>query len=345
MHAIVLYYNDKKIVDKLRRVLSNQLDDFTPIELLAYEYLIEDNGPNLLAEQLRHNKMPVEKAPTYLLLQLSMFTYPYFEDVMKEYFGVYSKFTIDNDFGLEVALSAYNKTRFNKILLPEIILRISKEFVGENTKAYFIKVCKLLIGDPNDYSLWQDHTLSNVEKGALMKARHIIRCWMFEKAIERVFDGAKGDYHAERSKFWKQYAKRLLEYNKDAQINTFFRVYTSESEKFQYLKFLGWNNFYRLYRQSETVVIMRFGVYTIVEFLSGGCMYVYKEVPYEPTCSYNLVWPKTTIYDADYFKRTNTKMFHDDVFRGYILNDFKVEHRGDWMHVFRHLLTKLGIRP
>ena len=266
MHAIVLYYNDKKIVDKLRRVLSNQLDDFTPIELLAYEYLIEDNGPNLLAEQLRHNKMPVEKAPTYLLLQLSMFTYPYFEDVMKEYFGVYSKFTIDNDFGLEVALSAYNKTRFNKILLPEIILRISKEFVGENTKAYFIKVCKLLIGDPNDYSLWQDHTLSNVEKGALMKARHIIRCWMFEKAIERVFDGAKGDYHAERSKFWKQYAKRLLEYNKDAQINTFFRVYTSESEKFQYLKFLGWNNFYRLYRQSETVVIMRFGVYTIVEF-------------------------------------------------------------------------------
>lgn len=346
MHAIVLYYNDKKIVGKLRNLLSNQLDDFTPVELLAYEYLIDNKGPSLLAEQLRRNKILVEKAPTYLLLQKSMFSYPYFEEVMKEFFRVYSKFTIDDDFGLKVALQAYNKVRFNKILLPKIIIRISKDFVGDNTKAYFIKLCKHLIGEPNDHSLWQDHTLDNSEKSALTQARHIIRCWMFEKAIERVFEGAKGDYHAERSKFWKRYAKRLLEHNKDAPITSFFRVYTSELEKLQYLKFLGWNNFYRLYQQAETVVIMRFGIYTIVEFLSGGCMYVYKHSPSNSACAYNFVWYKTAVYNTDDFKYTNTEMLHDDIYHGnYTPDNFKVAHRGDWTLVYRHLLTKLGIRP
>ena len=342
LHSITQYYHNNHLIEQLRKIVYSHIDDLTPVELLAFEYLHDKNGTKNLAEYLRNNKFPVIKAPTYVLLQSSMFSYCFFEDVMLEYFSKYDKFTTELDFGLETALITYNKRHFNKIIIPKILIRISKQPVSEYCKTYFIKLGKTMIGDPNNKSLWQDNTLKETESNALIKAHHIIRSWILGNAISRVLKGSSNDYYELRSRFWERYASTLLKFNQDALVDTFFRVYTSDQNKINYLRNLGWNNFYQLRTQSETIVLMRFGEYTIAEFLSGGCMYVYKNRP-TPRCPYNLVWSKDREYEAEQFKRTDTELLHMDT-RGNIPNeDFKIAHRGEWTRIFKHLLTLLGI--
>jgi hypothetical protein len=137
-----------------------------------------------------------------------------------------------------------------------------------------------------------------------------------------------------------------LEFNPDTPVNNFFRIYTSEPQKVAYLNTLGWNNVNRLDQQSETVVIMRFGDYSIVEYLSGGCMYVYKKMQDPTKGAYGFVWSRTRVYYADTFQLTTVELYHKDIQYGATIPpSFKVAHRGGWGHVFKYLLTRLGIRP
>lgn len=349
MHSILHYYDIKFVVDSIRNVLNKNLDGLSLLQKDAYQYFATDEGHMKLGEELRRRKVSVVNAPSYVLMQNTMFVYPYFQYVIKAFFGNRSVVNQDLKEELKAALSAYNNSKFNRILLPIIVVAASKNrVITKETKDNCISLCNEFIAPYNEYPRWMDDTLSDSEKSSLRDAHHVIKRWILERAIIYVFNGgADNDYLSARSRFWKDYTGTLLQMNEGQDICKFFKVYSTNRDIRTNLNIKGIGAHSFLYQTTdETVVLMRFGDYSIVEFLSGGCMYIYKNVSANNTCKYKAIW-KDRIDYADSLKSFQcTELVHDDVKSlniHHLPNEFKIAHRGDWQTVYTRLLRLIGI--
>lgn len=341
MHSLMHFW-DKSFAEQIRNILITHRKEMLSLQAEAFKYMDSTTSVTKLSTYLYDHEISVLNAPQFVLLQEEMYHYPYFEDVILDYFS-HTKVLLDTVSMAEKALRKHNVARFDKILLPQLIIKANtKESLGEDIKQELIRVSKEHIGEANDVSAWQDDTLNNDQKGKLLKARQIIRTWQIIRVIENVFQRGARDSYPDRARFWRRYARYLLTLNDDTQ--PYLRVMSTYGlsdilnidERKLYYK--------RLYQgQENTAILMRFGEHTIVELLDGGCMYIYRNHPEQPLFRnmYAYVW-SNNVHEIEDLKDQRTRVLvKDDVL--YRLNslpdDVRIAHRGDWQPYFRHLLV------
>lgn len=347
IHSLLLGWY-KEYAQLIRDVLMMHKSEFSNIEKSALGYMDSETAPKKLANYLQNHQIKLESATDFVLLNHHSFVYPYryFEEVMLSYFSHQS---IDEEYikYAELATTTYKSHRFNRIIFPEIIIRTDlQKGTKEQIKQTLIDTCFHTIGDPNIITNWQDDTLTEQQRNNLLQARNILRKWILSKVIESVFTKIGGGIYSNRAAFWKKYVPTMLEMNEKR--NTFFRILSTESLVGvlpQYVR----NTYYKRlkYGSSNTALLMRFGKFTIVEFLDGGCMYVYH---YDPrsnsknTFGYVHIW-SNLIDKIDDLKMPNiVEIYQSDVWgRQPLPNTLKIAHRGEWKDTFTHLLRIKGI--
>lgn len=347
IHSLLLgWYNE--YAQLLRDVLLMHKSEFSNIEKSALGYMDSEFAPKKLANYLRNHQIKLESATDFVLLNHHLFVYPYryFEEVMLSYFSHQS---IDEEYikYIELATTTYNSHRFNRIIFPEIIIRTDlQKGIKEQIKQTLIDTCFRMVGDPNIITNWQDDTLTEQQRNNLLQARNILRKWILSKAIESVFTKIGGGIYSDRAEFWTKYVPML---EMDEKRNTFFRILSTGSlvgVLSQYVR----NTYYKRLRHgsSNTALLMRFERFTVVEFLDGGCMYLYH---YDPAQSdaidsyrYAHIW-SNQIDRIEELKMPNiTELSKNDVFSRHPLpNTLKIAHRGAWENTFTHLLRIKGI--
>ena len=238
---------------------------------------------------------------------------------------------------LERALIKHNDSRFDKILLPKVIIKAkAQQRLDDEAKSELIRVSTELIGNPNEVEHWQDDTLNERQKSQLLEARHILRTWLVIRIIENVFNKAADIAYPDRAHFWKRYVDYLLEINDERR--PFLRVLSTSSLK----GVLNEDERQRFFRQlylgrQNTAILMKFGKYTIIELLEGGCAYITTD---------NHVWTKS-VYDIEGLKSPlAVQLLKNDILYSGINNipdNCKIAHRGDWQMYFRRYLLGKGI--
>ena len=339
MHSLLQFW-DKPFAEQVRDVLNTHRRDMSQLQSGAFDYMESSTSGTKLGIYLFNHRLPIFGAPQFVLLQDEMFHYPYFEDVIAAYF---KECKIDSE-RIKIAdevMGKHNVARFDRILLPLIIIKADKQSgFSENEKKELTQVTSKHIGDANDMLSWQDDTLNDQQKKELIKARQIIRTWQIVRVIDNVFNRGAKDSYPDRAKFWRKYAKYLLKLNDEAQ--PYLRVLST----YGLSDILNFNERKLYYRhlsrgQDNTAILMRFGEYTFVELLDGGCMYAYRnnhsQVSYMNPYSY--VW-SNSIHDINDLKDTNTCLItKDEIYNEVHLPAMvKIAHRGEWQSYFRHFL-------
>lgn len=340
MHSILLYWN-MPIVTDVRSIVYHYKADMSELQKEAFVFMSSSSADADLATHLYKNGDSILNAPQYVLLNDEMYHYPYFEGVIYAYFQKLWITTKIIALADEV-LTKHNVNRFNRILLPLIIIAAHKQIgFGEADRQSLIRISTQHIGDPNDVAKWQDDTLNNDQKSSLLKARQILRTWQIIRVIDNVFTHGAATSYPERAEFWRKYAAYLLKLNDDTQ--PFLQVLSTYNLA-SVMSFSERRLFHRqLYQgKDNTAVLMRFGEYTIAEFLDGGCMYMYKNHPEKPiyTNQYAYVWTNRVHEIDDLKDATTTLITKDDIMSRYsIPDDIRIAHRGEWQRYFKHLLT------
>ena len=341
MHSLLQFWYEP-FVETARNILIAHRKEMQPLQKDAFEYMDTPSSGAKLSTYIYNHREYIWNAPQYVLLQGEMFHYPYFEDVILDYFQK-RQVLMETIALAEDTLKKHNVARFDKILLPQLIIKANTvKYLDEDVKKELIRVATNRIGEPNDVSKWQDDTLNDEQKGKLLKARQILRTWQIIRVIDRVFNHGAVTAYPERAEFWRKYAKYLLSLNDDTQpylrvLSTYglTNVLNIDERKLFYKRLIV--------GPENTAVLMRFGDYTFVELLDGGCMYIYRNHPERPIYQnmYAYVW-SDRVHEIDDVKDQRVKLFvKDDVL--YRLNslpdDGRIAHRGDWQHYFRHLLV------
>ena len=340
MHSILQYWN-LPIATDVRSIVYQYKADMSKLQKEAFVFMSSSSADADLATYLYNNHLSVLSAPQYVLLNEEMYNYPYFEGVISTYFQK-RKVTAETIALADEVLKQHNVARFDRILLPQIILAAHKQIgIGEPDRQSLIRISTQHIGDPNDVAKWQDDTLNNDQKSSLLKARQILRTWQIIRVIDNVFTHGAATSYPERAEFWRKYAAYLLKLNDDTQ--PFLQVLSTYNLA-SVMSFSERRLFHRqLYQgKDNTAVLMRFGEYTIAEFLDGGCMYMYKNHPEKPiyTNQYAYVWTNRVREIDDLKDATTTLITKDDIMSRYsIPDDIRIAHRGEWQRYFKHLLT------
>jgi len=334
---------------KLREIIEEHKNDLSALQKEAYKFMDSSIANINIALYIYNHNQSILDAPRLVLLNDETFTYTYFESPILAYF---EKRKIKQDIVLlvEQVLQKHNVARFDKLLLAQVIIKANEQIdLHEDTKHELIRLGTSRIGDPHDVSYWQDDTLNDKQKSDLLRARQILRTWLIIRIIDNVFTKASSTSYPDRAVFWHKYAEQLLTQNDETR--PFLRVISTSSltnvldidERRLFFK--------RIYQGSDnTALLMRFGEYTLVELLEGGCMYIYKNnhLPSAYRNQYDYVW-SNFIHEIDDLKDQNVRVFRkDDIM--YRLNTLpengRIAHMGDWQKYFKHflLLRKIIIK-
>lgn len=347
MHSILLHWGTP-LVNKIIPVLLEHIDDMSDVQLAAFDYFKTKESPIELGKILQKKNVEISQSPRYVLLQDAMFTYPYFQPVIRAYFGK-TKITLSLIDKMLDTIVKHKRSQLAKLLLPDTVIRAKSAIgIGEDIKTKLIAACISTIGEPDDISKWGGDNLSEEDNVRLQQCRAIIRTWRISRVIELVFTTAGGGEYKDRAPFWKTFAGALIEMNGD---NTqFLRVYTNNS--IPGITPEDWKQFSRKYSgwriSSKTAILMRFGDWTIVEMLDGGCAYFYKKGDPTTQNMYDKVW-SYTIYDSeDLVLRDGSHEFlQEDI--DYRLDSLpeggRIAHRGKWKTYFKKFIFQRQIIP
>ena len=349
LHTLLQYWNMEHIVQPIWRILNDHYQELSQSQREAYRYMDNAGAARKLGTFLLRNRKNVICATDYVLLERSMFLYRYFEDVMESWF--LNRFLSIADLAvLRTAIERHNKLSFNQTLLPSVIIYADKQSgFDDNRKRELISISQQAIGNIDKQVLWQSSTLDEKQRGNLLVARNILRKWMIERVIDTVFTKAGTIAHPDRAAFWRQYAKTLLEMNKDSQ-RTFIRVLSKDPTIRANVPYSDYVDVQKLsHGPSNTALVMRFGAYSIVELLGGGTMYIYHQQSSFNTSSdmywrvFNLISSiSDLISDVPEIFRdqvTNTGIAHKP-------SSCRMAHRGKdthWQSSFTTLLAQRGI--
>lgn len=347
MHTTLLHWGTP-LVEKILPVLLEHIDEMSDVQLAAFDYFDTKESPAELGKFLHKKDVEIVKAPRYVLLQDAMFTYPYFQPVIRAYYGA-TKITIEMIDEMLDTIVKHKHLRLAKMLLPDTVIRAKSTIgIGDDIKKKLIAACISTIGEPNDISKWNGDSLSDEDNVRLQQCRTIIRTWRISKVIETVFTNAGGGEYKDRAPFWKTFAGALIQMNGD---NTqFLRVYTNYS--IPGITPEDWRQFCRKYSgyktSSKTAVLMRFGDWTIVEMLDGGCAYFYKKGDPTTRNMYDRVWSHTMYESEDLVLRDGSHEFlQDDI--DYRLDSLpeggRIAHRGNWKPYFKKFIFQRQIVP
>lgn len=348
MHTLLLYWHTEHIVKPIWHIVNDHCSELSEVQRKAYRYMDKADAARKLGAYLLQNRVNVIYATDYVLLDRSMFVYPcsYFEDVMGAWFC--NRLLSNDDLEiLRTAVERYNHLPFSQVLLPAVIMYSDKrKDFGDAGKGKLISISQRAIGNINTQEKWQSSALNEEQRGNLLTARNILRKWMVEWVIRKVFHATSTGAYPDRAVFWRQYAKTLIEMNKDTR-RTFIRVLSRDKDiraKVPHSDYIDVK--YLPQGISNTALVMRLGDYAIVELLGGGTMYIYRKHSLSNTSS-DMYWrvfnPVSSINDvlSDVPVILRNQVNNTGIPQKTL--SLKMAHRGDWQSSFASLLAQRGI--
>lgn len=298
--------------------------------------LLEKAGPVRLATILSAKNIPLEDAPTLLGYKASSLSFPYFSDVIINYFK--RKQEIDYD-EMENIFSKHSLDRTKKLIYAYLVEKAEDSGDG-NFQGAVVRSARRILGDINVSTTWSPFTGATAEDiWQLNKAKDLIIAWGARKTVDAFFDVCVQD--PRRRKCWLEYVGSIMDYRIVGSISVRTKL-QSNSEVAPLLKscFIETNS--RVSATAALVLFIKDKVF--VEFSDVGSLYIYnssnriiRDIKRKRYLDSTADLKDTTIGMAIDQYSSWSYLYYDEG---------RITHRGEWEERFRRWMReKMEMRP
>lgn len=298
--------------------------------------LLEKAGPVRLATILSAKNIPLEDAPTLLGYKASSLSFPYFSDVIINYFK--RKQEIDYD-EMENIFSKHSLDRTKKLIYAYLVEKAEDSGDG-NFQGAVVRSARRILGDINVSTTWSPFTGATAEDiWQLNKAKDLIIAWGARKTVDAFFDVCVQD--PRRRKCWLEYVGSIMDYRIVGSTSVRTKL-QSNSEVAQLLKscFIETNS--RVSATAALVLFIKDKVF--VEFSDVGSLYIYNS----SNRIIRDIKRKRYLNSTADLKDTSIGMAIDQYSSWSYLyyDEGRITHRGEWEERFRRWMReKMEMRP
>lgn len=298
--------------------------------------LLEKAGPVRLATILSAKNIPLEDAPTLLGYKASSLSFPYFSDVIINYFK--RKQEIDYD-EMENIFSKHSLDRTKKLIYAYLVEKAEDSGDG-NFQGAVVRSARRILGDINVSTTWSPFTGATAEDiWQLNKAKDLIIAWGARKTVDAFFDVCVQD--SRRRKCWLEYVGSIMDYRIVGSTSVRTKL-QSNSEVAPLLKscFIETNS--RVSATAALVLFIKDKVF--VEFSDVGSLYIYNS----SNRVIRDIKRKRYLDSTADLKDTSIGMAIDQYSSWSYLyyDEGRITHRGDWEDRFRRWMReKMDMRP
>lgn len=298
--------------------------------------LLEKAGPVRLATILSAKNIPLEDAPTLLGYKASSLSFPYFSDVIINYFK--RKQEIDYD-EMENIFSKHSLDRTKKLIYAYLVEKAEDSGDG-NFQGAVVRSARRILGDINVSTTWSPFTGATAEDiWQLNKAKDLIIAWGARKTVDAFFDVCVQD--PRRRKCWLEYVGSIMDYRIVGSTSVRTKL-QSNSEVAPLLKscFIETNS--RVSATAALVLFIKDKVF--VEFSDVGSLYIYnssnriiRDIKRKRYLDSTADLKDTTIGMAIDQYSSWSYLYYDEG---------RITHRGEWEERFcRWMREKMEMRP
>lgn len=298
--------------------------------------LLEKAGPVRLATILSAKNIPLEDAPTLLGYKASSLSFPYFSDVIINYFK--RKQEIDYD-EMENIFSKHFLDRTKKLIYAYLVEKAEDSGDG-NFQGAVVRSARRILGDINVSTTWSPFTGATAEDiWQLNKAKDLIIAWGARKTVDAFFDVCVQD--PRRRKCWLEYVGSIMDYRIVGSTSVRTKL-QSNSEVAPLLKscFIETNS--RVSATAALVLFIKDKVF--VEFSDVGSLYIYNS----SNRIIRDIKRKRYLDSTADLKDTSIGMAIDQYSSWSYLyyDEGRITHRGEWEERFRRWMReKMEMRP
>ena len=298
--------------------------------------LLEKAGPVRLATILSAKNIPLEDAPTLLGYKASSLSFPYFSDVIINYFK--RKQEIDYD-EMENIFSKHSLDRTKKLIYAYLVEKAEDSGDG-NFQGAVVRSARRILGGINVSTTWSPFTGATAEDiWQLNKAKDLIIAWGARKTVDAFFDVCVQD--PRRRKCWLEYVGSIMDYRIVGSTSVRTKL-QSNSEVAPLLKscFIKTNS--RVSATAALVLFIKDKVF--VEFSDVGSLYIYnssnriiRDIKRKRYLDSTADLKDTTIGMAIDQYSSWSYLYYDEG---------RITHRGEWEERFRRWMReKMEMRP
>lgn len=298
--------------------------------------LLEKAGPVRLATILSAKNIPLEDAPTLLGYKASSLSFPYFSDVIINYFK--RKQEIDYD-EMENIFSKHSLDRTKKLIYAYLVEKAEDSGDG-NFQGSVVRSARRILGNINVSTTWSPFTGATAEDiWQLNKAKDLIIAWGARRTVDAFFDVCVQD--SRRRKCWLEYVGSIMDYRIVGSTSVRTKL-QSNSEVAPLLKscFIETNS--RVSATAALVLFIKDKVF--VEFSDVGSLYIYNS----SNRVIRDIKRKRYLDSTADLKDTSIGMAIDQYSSWSYLyyDEGRITHRGDWEDRFRRWMReKMDMRP
>ena len=298
--------------------------------------LLEKVGPVRLATILSTKNIPLDDAPTILGYKASSLSFPYFSDVIINYFK--RKQEIDYD-EMENIFSKHSLDRTKKLIYAYLVEK-AEDSGDDNFQGAVVRSARRILGDINVSTTWSPFTGATPEDiWQLNKAKDLIIAWGARKTVDAFFDVCVQD--PRRRKCWLEYVGNIMDYRIVGSTSVRTKL-QANSEVAPLLRscFIATNS--KVSTTAALVLFIKDKVF--VEFSDVGSLYIYNAT----NRIIRDIKKRRTLDSTSDLKDTSVGMAIDQYSSwSYIYNDEgRITHRGEWEERFRRWMReKMDMRP
>lgn len=298
--------------------------------------LLEKAGPVRLATILSAKNIPLEDAPTLLGYKASSLSFPYFSDVIINYFKRKQEIEYDE---MENIFSKHSLDRTKKLIYAYLVEKAEDSGDG-NFQGAVVRSARRILGDINVSTTWSPFTGATAEDiWQLNKAKDLIIAWGARKTVDAFFDVCVQD--PRRRKCWLEYVGSIMDYRIVGSTSVRTKL-QSNSEVAPLLKscFIETNS--RVSATAALVLFIKDKVF--VEFSDVGSLYIYnssnriiRDIKRKRYLDSTADLKDTTIGMAIDQYSSWSYLYYDEG---------RITHRGEWEERFRRWMReKMEMRP
>lgn len=297
---------------------------------------LEKSGPARLATLLSAKNIPLDDAPTILGYKVSSLSFPYFSDVIINFFK--RKHEIDYD-EMEAIFKKHSLDRTKKLIYAYLVEKAEDSGDG-NFQGAVVRSARRILGDINLSTTWAPFTGATAEDiWQLNKARDLIIAWGARKTVDAFFDVCVQD--SRRRKCWLEYVGNIMDYRIVGSTSIRTKL-QSNSEVAPLLKscFIETNS--RVSTTAALVLFIKDKVF--VEFSDVGSLYIYNS----SNRVIRDIKRKRFLDSTGDLKDTSIGMAIDQYSSWSYLyyDEGRITHRGEWENRFRRWMReKMDINP
>lgn len=298
--------------------------------------LLEKAGPVRLATILSAKNIPLEDAPTILGYKASSLSFPYFSDVIINYFKRKQELDYDE---MENIFRKHSLDRTKKLIYAYLVEKAEDSGDG-NFQGAVVRSARRILGDINVSTTWSPFTGATAEDiWQLNKAKDLIIAWGARKTVDAFFDVCVQD--PRRRKCWLEYVGSIMDYRIVGSTSVRTKL-QSNSEVASLLKscFIETNS--RVSTTAALVLFIKDKVF--VEFSDVGSLYIYNS---SNRIIHDIKRKRYIDSTAD-LKDTSIGMAIDQYSSWSYLyyDEGRITHRGEWEDRFRRWMReKMEMRP